>query len=148
MRRYGEARRPEQFYRNRIGAYAIIERNGYFLLTEQADPGPEIQLPGGGVDPGETPVRALHREVMEETGWKIAEPLRIGAYQRYAYMPEYDLWARKVCIIYVAHAVRKLGPPTEPGHRVIWADASTALGLLDNAGDQAFLQRWISLGGT
>lgn len=147
MRRFGEPRKPGQAYRNRIGVYAIIERNGAFLLTEQADPGPEIQLPGGGVDPGESPVRALHREVMEETGWRIGEPLRLGAYQRYAYMPEYDLWARKVCIIYIAHATRELGPPSEPGHSVIWADASAALDLLDISGDRTFLQQWLSVAG-
>ncbi|MEM9716394.1 MAG: NUDIX hydrolase [Pseudomonadota bacterium] len=143
MRRYGEAVIPAQKYRNRIGVYAIIERQGHFLLTEQSAPMPEIQLPGGGVDPGESPLQALHREVREETGWRIADPLRLGAYQRYTYMPEYDLWARKMCVIYVAHAVRKLSDPTEPGHRVIWADADSASELLAISGDQAFMADWI-----
>ena len=143
MRRFGPPKLPGQHYRNRIGAYAIIEKGGYFLLTEQADPGPEIQLPGGGVDPGETPVRALQRETIEETGWHIAEPLRLGAYQRYDYMPEYDLWARKVCLIYVAHAVCRKGPPSEAGHRAIWADAQSAPDLLANSGDRHFMHQWV-----
>ncbi|MEO0342726.1 MAG: NUDIX hydrolase [Pseudomonadota bacterium] len=143
MKRFGAPRKNDQIYKDRIGVYAILERDGHFLLTEQLDPGPEIQLPGGGVDPGESPLQALHREVMEETGWRIHDPLRLGAYQRFAYMPEYSVWARKICIIYVAHAVRKMGPPIEPQHRVIWSDATTAPFLLDNKGDAAFLIDWL-----
>ena len=37
------------------------------LLTHQNAPEPEFQLPGGGIDPDEHPIKALHREVMEET---------------------------------------------------------------------------------
>lgn len=62
------------------------------LLTHQDAPEPEVQLPGGGIDPGESPVQALIREVYEETGWRISRPRRLGAYRRFTYMPEYDLW--------------------------------------------------------
>ncbi|MEM0978045.1 MAG: NUDIX hydrolase [Pseudomonadota bacterium] len=130
-------------YTDRVGVYAIIQKGRSILLTEQADPGPEIQLPGGGIDPGESPLAALHREVFEETGWRIAAPRRLGAYKRYAYMPEYDLWARKICIIYSVQAVRALGPPREEGHRALWTDAVTAPDLLANSGDRAFFINYV-----
>jgi 8-oxo-dGTP diphosphatase len=101
-RRYGDAPLAGVRYTRRVGAYAILPRDGALLLTHQEEPGPEVQLPGGGIDPGESPIQALHREVFEETGWRIARPRRLGAFRRFTYMPEYDLWAEKLCLIYVA----------------------------------------------
>ena len=64
---------------------------------------------------------------------------RLGALQRFAYMPEYDLWARKVCHVYLARPVRRLGaavrarPP-----RDLDADPDRARPAA-TAGDRAFL---------
>jgi 8-oxo-dGTP diphosphatase len=144
MRRYGETIVKDKRYRPRPGAYAILPRKGRILLTFQHQPKPEFQLPGGGIDPGETPLRALHREVLEETGWRIGDPMRLGAFRRFAYMPEYDLWAEKICHIFVALPVRPLHEPTEAGHEAVWVDADRATGLLANTGDRAFLARYLS----
>lgn len=140
MRRFGEIPILTRRYTMRPGVYAILERNNALLLTHQAEPEPEVQLPGGGVDPGEHPIRALHREVMEETGWAIANPRRLGAYRRFTYMPEYDLWAEKICTIYLARPARRLGPPTEDGHTTLWADPGVAADTLVNAGDRHFVK--------
>lgn len=141
MKRFGKPPQPENRYILRPGAYAILPRNGHLLLTEQA-PGPELQLPGGGIDPGEQPIAALHREVMEETGWKIGSPVRLGAFRRFTFMPEYDLWAEKLCIIYCARPVCKLSEPTEPGHRALWLKPNVAAEQLDNSGDAHFVQKF------
>jgi len=136
MRRFGEPVDPRRRYVERPGAYAVIRDGADLLVTEQADPGPEFQLPGGGLDPGEGMLAALHREVFEETGWRIAVERRLGAFQRYAFMPEYGLWARKVCHIYVARPVLRLGAPSDPGHRAVWMSLEAAVGMLANAGDR------------
>lgn len=146
-RRYGENVRPGQRYRRRPGVYAVLLDGDGLLLTHQAEPIPEYQLPGGGIDKGEHPIAALHREVFEETGWHIAPPLRIGAYRRFTYMPEYDLWAEKLCTIYVARPVLRMGPPTEPGHQAIWVSAREGLEILDNQGDRAMLAAVLSYRG-
>jgi 8-oxo-dGTP diphosphatase len=93
IRRFGAPPRADKRYKIRPGVYVVLPRGRQILVTLQAQPMPEIQLPGGGVDPGESPVAALHREVLEETGWSIAYPRRLGAFRRYTYMPDYDLWA-------------------------------------------------------
>ena len=139
MRRFDEPARSDRRYTDRHGAYAVIREGDDVLVTEQADPGPEFQLPGGGIDPGEGVLRALHRECLEETGWRIRALRRLGAFQRYTYMPEYDLWARKVCHIYLCRPVRRLGPPHEPGHTAIWMPVASAMQLLGNAGDRWFV---------
>ena len=116
IRRYGETPQMDRRYQIRRGVYAILPYGDALLLTHQAEPEPEFQLPGGGIDSGEHPITALHREVMEETGWKIARPRHIGAFRRFVFMPEYDLWAEKLCLVYRADPVLRLGDPTEAGH--------------------------------
>lgn len=146
IRRYGEPVRSDRRYRLRPGAYAILLRDARLLLTHQSEPTSEFQLPGGGIDPGESPVAALHREVFEETGWRIGAPRRLGAFRRFTYMPEYDLWAEKLCHIYLARPVLALSRPTEPDHEPVWMDPSVAANALGNPGDRAFVRHWNQLG--
>ncbi len=139
MRRFGDSVRPDITYTDRPGAYAVILDGDDLLLTEQIAEVAEFQLPGGGIDPGEHPLPALHRECLEETGWKIRIERRLGAYQRFTFMPEYALWARKICHIYLARPTRHIGPPSEPGHTALWMPASSAIRLLANTGDRHFV---------
>lgn len=141
MRRFGEPVVPGQRYRRRPGAYGILLRGRDVLLTHQMIPHPEFQLPGGGVDPGESPVQALHREVMEETGWSISNIRRCGLYRRFVYMPEYDQWAEKICLMYLASPVLSKSPPSEKGHEAVWMPADLAVDQLGSDGDAACLAR-------
>ncbi|KQB96563.1 NUDIX hydrolase [Loktanella sp. 1ANDIMAR09] len=142
IRRYGEVPQNGQRYKLRPGVYAILPRAGKLLCTYQGDPHFEVQLPGGGIDAGEHPLNALHREVFEETGWRIAGPRKLGAFRRFTFMPEYDLWAEKLCHIYLARPVRPHGPPTEPGHMALWLSVEDALAELYNDGDADFVARF------
>lgn len=139
--RIGEPVRPGIRYTRRPGIYAVLVRNGAILLTHQIEPKPEYQLPGGGIDPGEDPIPALHREVLEETGWRISTPRRLGAFRRFTYMPEYDLWAEKLCHVYAARPSLRAGPPTETGHTAIWTPPDVAADLVANEGDRLFLRK-------
>jgi len=144
IRRFGERVVSGQKYRLRPGAYAVLRLGRDVLLTYQEDPDPEFQLPGGGIDPGESPLQALHREVFEETGWSMAAPRRIGAFRRFAYMPEHDKWAEKVCHIYLARPIRRIGVPLEKGHTAVWVPLETAASILGNDGDRHFLLKTLS----
>lgn len=141
IRRYGEAVKPGISYRRRPGVYALLIEGDRILVTFQDSPVPEFQLPGGGIDKGEHPIAALHREVREETGWKIADPLRVGAFRRFTWMPEYNFWAEKICTIYLAKPVYRLSAPTESGHSAHWLPLGEAVELLGNAGDRGILRR-------
>lgn len=141
IRRFGQPPRRDVKYTLRPGAYAVLMREGQMLVTFQAEPDYEFQLPGGGIDPGESPTVALYREVYEETGWTIARPVRLGAFRRFVYMPEYEIWAEKLCTIYAARPAARIGPPTEPGHTAHWMSPEEAIPLLANEGDRHFAQQ-------
>lgn len=146
IRRVGEPPLRQQKYTMRPGAYAILPLQGRFLMTAEIEPTPDIQLPGGGIDPGESPLQALHREVLEEVGWRIAHPRRLGAFRRFTFMPEYDLWAEKLCHVYVAHPTRQVADPVEPNHRTLILSGEEAAAVLGNDGDRSFMQRYLRAG--
>lgn len=143
----GERPARGQIYRRRPGAYAVLIRAGRVLVTRQAGEPDEVQLPGGGIDPGESPLPALHREVIEETGWRIGPARRIGVYRRFTWMPEYGFHAEKICQIWLARPTLRLGPPSEPGHSAHWMRPAEALEALANRGDRVFLLRALARGG-
>lgn len=63
--------------RTRVSAYAIAREDERLLLARLSDASPVFapglwHLPGGGIDPGEQPVEALARELLEETGRELA----------------------------------------------------------------------------
>ncbi len=61
----------------RLAAYAVIVVDERILLTQLSTrtPAPgRWTLPGGGIDPGESPVDAVVREVHEETGHVLRAP--------------------------------------------------------------------------
>jgi len=144
-RRIGHPPEAGQRYTLRPGAYAILPRDGAVLLTCHMTDEPDLQLPGGGIDSGESPLQALHREVFEETGWHIARPRRLGAFRRFVYMPEYTMWAEKLCHVYVAWPALQISAPVEPDHEVVWMSPSRAVASLGNDGDRLFLSRYFAL---
>ncbi|MFK7764236.1 MAG: NUDIX domain-containing protein [Roseobacter sp.] len=142
--RVGPAPDARQSYVLRPGAYAILPLKNRFLLTAQIGDRIDIQLPGGGIDSGENTLPALHREVLEETGWHIARPRRMGAFRRFAYMPEYDMWAEKLCHVYVARPVVQVSEPIEPNHETLVLSGSQAIKALGNDGDRSFMARYVT----
>lgn len=144
MRRFGQPPQPGIYHKKRPGAYVILPCRSGILLTLQTYPQSaypaELQLPGGGIDPGETPLQALNREVIEETGWRIGGVRRLGAYKRFVYMAEYDLFAEKICHIYIARPIRQVSAPSEPGHEAVILPFGAALEGLESRGDAAFLR--------
>lgn len=68
--------RPAVRFR-RVAAYAIVRDADRVLMTQlaEATPAPGAwTLPGGGVDPGESPLAAVVREVHEETAHHLVAP--------------------------------------------------------------------------
>ena len=58
----------ETVAKTHVGAYGVLIRNNKIALVKKARGGykGKYDLPGGGIEHTETPIEALHREMMEE----------------------------------------------------------------------------------
>lgn len=78
--------------RFRPTAYAIVIHDGKMLLSKFAPTG-KYQLPGGGLEIGETCIDALERETFEECGIKIkVEKLLFYEDINFYYQPTDSAW--------------------------------------------------------
>ena len=135
-----------QKYIRRHGAYAILPRQDAFLITYQGGSHNEFQLPGGGIDPGESPVAALHREVLEETGWTVSNVRFFHRFRFFTYMPDYDMWAEKICHIFTARpGYRQLSKPKEPEHSAHFVTQEEFPKILGVDGDRWCAQHFIKV---
>jgi 8-oxo-dGTP pyrophosphatase MutT (NUDIX family) len=64
----------------RHSAYAIIRRHDDILLSEQFN---KLQLPGGGLNPGETSKGGVVREAKEETGVDVGNPQHVANAEKF-----------------------------------------------------------------
>lgn len=109
--------------RARLGAYALVVRDGDILLTRLAARVVDEELwtlPGGGVEPGEDPNDTVVREVHEETGLAVTVDER--ALVRPASVERADgTVAHSVRLVFTGRVPRDAPPP-----RVVEVDGSTA----------------------
>jgi ADP-ribose pyrophosphatase YjhB (NUDIX family) len=92
----------------RVGAYAVVERDGAILLARWvgSDP-PRWTLPGGGLDHGEDPRLGAVREVEEETGYRVElrQLLTVESFRQLVQRPDGPVDHQAICIIYTAEVV-------------------------------------------
>ena len=92
----------------RVGAYAVVVRDGAVLLARWvgSDP-PRWTLPGGGLDHGEDPRDGAVREVEEETGYRVALRgiLTVESFRELVHRPGGPLDHQTICVLYAAEVV-------------------------------------------
>jgi 8-oxo-dGTP diphosphatase len=125
----------------RVGAYAVVERDGNVLLARWigSDP-PRWTLPGGGLDHGEDPRDAAVREVEEETGYRVElrQLLTVESFRQLVQRPDGPVDHQTICILYTAEVVggelrHEIGGSTDVAAWIPLADVSglTRGGLVD-----------------
>ncbi len=116
--RFGEQEiipRPRKLDLRRVEAVlAIVEHEGRYLIQKRPEKGLLAGLwefPGGKVEPGESPARALRREIREELGTELLEPPRRLVRVKHAYT--------RFLVTLQAFECR-LKPPLPRGPRLRW----------------------------
>jgi 8-oxo-dGTP diphosphatase len=112
----------------RPSAYAIIHNDRGEVAVVRTSEG--VYLPGGGMDPGETPHETVIRETLEECGLAI----HIGSWMKtavqFAWSEAEQTYFEKRCTFVDAVI---LGPDIsrlEPDHEVLWLDVNRACEML------------------
>lgn len=106
-------------------AGVIVDDQGRALLIQRRDNG-QWEPPGGVVEAGETLPDALQREVLEETGMKIALPARLtGVYK--------NMTGLIVSLVFRCEAID--GTPTtgDETYALRWATRDEVVTLADEA---------------
>lgn len=112
--------------RLRVGAYAVIVRDGRILMSRLApyiSAEPLWSLPGGGVEHGEDPNLAVVREVYEETG--LVAVVGDGARVYSEHLPDRQssngpVDVHSIALIFTGHV-----PPDAPEPHTVETDGST-----------------------
>ena len=128
-------------YRQRVGAYAVaLDPAGRVALVEAPAARTEerwLFLPGGGIEPGESPEDCVRRECLEETGHTAWVEGHLCTGEEYVFSKKSGDYMHLIGHCYKAVLGEKVREPIEPDHVLIWVDAS-------NCADRMFLsyQAW------
>jgi 8-oxo-dGTP diphosphatase len=136
---------PGRDYPDRPAAFAVIERDGQVALVRVAfaGGGGRTDLPGGGLDPGESEEQAAIRECGEEAGLEIAVGRLLVRADHYFVNEEGQ--ARNTRGAFFAAEVVRAAPERkiEADHTLFWADPHEALRALDRESHVWALANWI-----
>ncbi|WP_028534153.1 NUDIX hydrolase [Paludibacterium yongneupense] len=101
---------PETRWKPNVTVAACIEREGRFLLVhEHTQQGLRYNQPAGHLEPGETLLEAVCREVREETAWQVEPQALLGIYLTHGAATQY----LRFC--FVCRPLEDLGTPLDDG---------------------------------
>ena len=118
---------------DQTGAYGVVHGVDGRILLVQASSG-RFYLPGGRIEPFETPEEALVREIEEECGWSASVLEWIGE----AVQPIFDGRVSLLATYWAAELVSSCHD--RPEHRMLWASPEEALSLLHRESDCSILR--------
>jgi 8-oxo-dGTP diphosphatase len=136
---FGE-RREAEIYVVRPSAYALLEDSrGRVAVVRSVD---GVFLPGGGIEPGETPQDAIRREALEECGLA----LRLGALAlravQFSYSRSEKSHFEKRSTFIDASIDGTDETRLQADHELIWASVGEATRLLSHASHSWALESW------
>ncbi len=95
----------------RVTVAVVVERGGDFLMVEERIEGKLVlNQPAGHVEPGESLIEAAHREVLEETRWRVKLIGLLGVH-RWTREGSDSAWLR---FVFSAQALDEVPGPLDP----------------------------------
>jgi 8-oxo-dGTP diphosphatase len=138
-------REPGRDYPERPAAFAVVERDGRIALVRVTfeDGGGRTDLPGGGIDPGESAEQAAVRECGEEAGLVIEVVAAITRADHY-FVNEKDHAVNTRGTFFAARlAGEDPTLKTEDDHALVWADPCEALKVLSREAHVWAVAAWL-----
>jgi 8-oxo-dGTP diphosphatase len=136
---------PGRAYPDRPAAFVVVERDGLIATVRVELPSGRIRLdlPGGGVDPGETAAQAAVRECAEEAGLRVtvSQPF---AHADHYFVNEQDRSVNTRGAFFVGQfEAEEPGLKTEDDHALVWMDPFHALRSLHRDAHAWAVAAWL-----
>jgi 8-oxo-dGTP diphosphatase len=141
---------PGRTYPDRPAAFAVVEHDGAIAVVRVtfAGGGGRLDLPGGGVDPGETAAEAAARECGEEAGLAVAVEAEIARADHY-FTNEDDSRVNTRGTFFAARLIAAAPElKIEDDHALEWMAPHDALAALDRESHVWAVATWLRRGRT
>jgi 8-oxo-dGTP diphosphatase len=137
---------PGRDYPDRPAAFAVLERDCRIACVRIAwrRGGPKIDLPGGGLDPGESPAQAAIRECGEEAGLKVSVAGEAFVRADHYFVNDEGRSNNTRGWFFAARLEREAPElQIEDDHSLIWLEPLEALRALDRESHAWALTAWL-----
>ncbi|MGE4132369.1 MAG: NUDIX domain-containing protein [Bdellovibrionales bacterium] len=136
-------------YVDRPGAYGVIEdENGRIALMRTSW---GVFLPGGGINPGESELDGLAREIFEEMGARVHKASLFAKANQYLFSRHYQQYFRKMGSFYQVtlpgdpKSISKAPFRIEKDHELIWITHAQIKDSLSEGFQRWALEQWFEL---
>lgn len=138
---------PGRSYRDRPAAFGIVEREGRIAVVRVAKPGHPawIDLPGGALDPGESPEQAVVREYGEETGLKVAAGEAYARADQMFVNTDGEAFNNRATFFRLSLQGEDPALKIEDDHALAWLDPQEALTALRHDAHAWAVAAWLRL---
>ena len=143
---FGE-RRADRTYVDRPAAFGILEREGKIALVHivKADGASWHDLPGGGVDEGETPEQGVVREFGEEAGLEVSVRTPFAVVDQFFLNTDGDAWNNRGSFFVLDLQAEQPDLKIEDDHTLVWLEPATAIRTLRHDSHAWAVAAWTRL---
>jgi 8-oxo-dGTP diphosphatase len=139
---------PGRPYPDRPVAFGVGVRDGQVALVrvEPADGPTRIDLPGGGIDPGESAEAAMVREFLEETGLEVRPLSALTRADHYFINGAAESFNTRGVFFTAEVLAERRERKIEADHTLFWRPPETALRMLSRDSHAWALACWLRRG--
>ena len=142
LKQFGE-KLPGRDYRPRTAGYGVLMRDGRIACARIGYDNFKYDLPGGAVDPGETPEIAVVREFGEETGLKVEVARPITDLLHYFIHDDGTAYNNHCHFFEMRQTGDIPEARCEPDHELVWLEPMQTLANLKNEGYAWAVTLWL-----